>query len=545
MGSKMSSEQKTVYKQMKCLLKQHELEIEDPSLQNLLLWALQNHPELNVTNVFDDVEWDLIGVRLSDSATKGDKQAASLLGTWRAVFQTLKSHTAKKSLPSESVITDDSSQPPESAAEEELAPPPIPPVPSAREGECQNREGECQNREGECQNSGGSSAPLSQNNSKVPTTRGPNENSRDFNPFDSKKELSLYLPDPHDRWAQVRQEAAAAGDIEMLKYLPHPPRWENIPYQVLKELQKSVTDHGLTVPFTMGRLEIVFDSFTLIPLDCKAIARMILTALQFSIFKTEWEYLAARAAAENATSLNNLNNLTAQPIISMEMLLGTGPFATRTAQAQLPIHVLNEAKRLAFRALREVPEAGTARQSFVTILQGPRETFMEFTDRLKDAIDKQVGNGTAREILLEHFAIKNANIDCQKILRALQNPTISEMLRACQNVGSQSHEMTALAEALSALKGPSSSQLCYGCGQPGHFRKQCPNKKPTRQPGLCLRYRKGFHYTKKCRSEFTQEGKPLPPQGGGKEQSGNFKVSASGPHAMTASAPEFQPNHLY
>ncbi|XP_027599453.2 endogenous retrovirus group K member 8 Gag polyprotein-like [Pipra filicauda] len=505
MGSKMSSEQNTVYKQIKCLLKQHGLKIEDPSLQNLLLWALQNHPGLNVTNVFDDAEWDLIGVRLSDSATKGDKQATDLLGTWRAVFQALKSHTAKKS---ESVVTGDSSHPPESAAGEELAPPPIPPVHAAREGECQN--------------SGGSSAPRSLNNSKVPTARGPNENSRDFNPFDSKKEVSSYLPDPPDRWAQVRQEAAAAGDIEMLKYLPHPPRWENIPYQVLKELRKSVTDHGLTVPFTMGRLEIVFDSFTLIPLDCEAIARMILTALQFSIFKTEWEYLAQRAAAENATSLNNVNNLTAQPIISMEMLLGTGPFATPTAQAQLPIHVLNEAKRLAFRALREVPEVATARQSFVTILQGPRETFMEFTDRLKDAIDKQVGNSTAREILFEHFAIKNANIDCQKILRALQNPTISEMLRACQNVGSYSHEMTALAEALSALRGPSSSQLCYGCGQPGHSRKQCPNKKPTRQPGLCLRCRKGFHYTQKCHSKFTREGKPLPSQGRGKEQSGNF-----------------------
>ncbi|XP_032539992.1 endogenous retrovirus group K member 8 Gag polyprotein-like [Chiroxiphia lanceolata] len=528
MGSKMSSEQKTVYKQMKCLLKQHGLEIEDPSLQNLLLWALQNHPGLNATNVFDDVEWDLIGVRLSDSATKGDKQAASLLGTWRAVFQTLNSHTAKKSLPSESVITDDSSHPPESAAEEELAPPPIPRVHAA----------------GECQNSGGSSAPLSLNNSKVPTAQGPNENSRDFNPFDSKKELSLCLPDPRDRWAQVRQEAAAAGDIEILQYLPHPPRWENIPYQVVKELQKSVTDHGLTVPFTMRRLEIVFDSFTLIPLDCEAIARIILTALQFSIFKTEWSYLAERAAAENATSLN-LNNLTAQPIISMEMLLGTGPFATPAAQAQLPIHVLNEAKRLACRAFRSVPEAGTARLSFVTILQGPQETFMEFTNRLKDAIDKQVGNDTAGEILFKHFAIKNANIDCQKMLQALQNPTISEMLRACQNVGSHSHEMTALAEALSALRGSSSSQLCYGCGQPGHFRKHCPNKKPTRQPGLCLRCRKGFHYAKECRSKFTREGKLLPPQGRGKEQSGNLKVSASGPHAMAASAPEFQPSHSY
>lgn len=66
---------------------------------------------------------------------------------------------------------------------------------------------------------------------------------------------------------------------------------------------------------------------------------------------------------------------------------------------------------------------------------------MRFLDCLKDVLDKQVDNALAREILLKHLAIENANAECKQIIKTLQNPTVTDMIDACQNVGTYTHQM--------------------------------------------------------------------------------------------------------
>ncbi|NXM48547.1 GAK5 protein, partial [Gymnorhina tibicen] len=68
-----------------------------------------------------------------------------------------------------------------------------------------------------------------------------------------------------------------------------------------------------------------------------------------------------------------------------------------------------------------------------------------------------------------------ANSDCQKVLRPLKNPTIIETVEACNCIGMVEHKYEAMAAAFAALKVAVSptGQTCFGCGKPGHLKKDC------------------------------------------------------------------------
>ncbi|GAB0206383.1 endogenous retrovirus group K member 6 Gag polyprotein-like [Grus japonensis] len=302
---------------------------------------------------------------------------------------------------------------------------------------------------------------------------------------------------------ECRTEALKRGDISLLQAMPvlyqpnRPPEYAHLPYDVIKEVRKSIKEYGLQASFTMNLLQVIGESYVLTPLDWKSILRLVLSAAQYSVWFLEYRELV---------QVQVMNNLTAGTAIGLDELMGEGHYATGIAQAGLSRNVLTQATGLALRALRRVPDFGKRESSFASIRQGPQEPYVQFLDRLQTAIQRQIESSEAAELLLFQLAIENANMDCRRAIDPIHNQakTLNDLIRACQNVGSEQHKADMLAAALAQqLVVARAATKCFSCGQEGHVKKDCPKaRRGGRGQGgqgrqlarLCPRCQKGYHW---------------------------------------------------
>ena len=266
---------------------------------------------------------------------------------------------------------------------------------------------------------------------------------------------------------------------------------------------------------------------------------MILTPTQKLLFTQRWQDLCAQEA------LANLEKQPNDPLhgAGLPQLLGRPPLDDPRLQARLDPAILRLTARLAYQAMVKVPETGKTEKSFTRIIQQTNEPYMQFIDRLRDALDKQIDNADAKEALLLKLAVENANVDCKRVLQTLpQGAGIIQMIEVCNRVGSILHQTEALAGAFAAAVNVTNSK-CFRCGASSHFRQQCPMK-PERDinalaPHPCPRCHKGRHYVNQCRSRFDKGRNPLPRS----SKSGNGRHSAPWGRAPTQIPPPATPGN--
>uniref|UniRef100_A0A8U8B8W6 Uncharacterized protein n=1 Tax=Geospiza parvula TaxID=87175 RepID=A0A8U8B8W6_GEOPR len=305
------------------------------------------------------------------------------------------------------------------------------------------------------------------------------------------------------------QEGQNNGTVSYIKVI----------FKILSQLRQLATQHGLGSPVVTRMLRLLGEC-EMTPFDIKQIARLLCTPMEYTMFESTWQRYVEKQA------LRSLAVPQQDPCFGagVSQLLGWPPINNPQLQARLNPWILAQARDLGIQALMEVGKMAlvTPTQSYIKIKQGPKEPYVQFIERLKDAIEKQIAYDDVKNLLILELARSNANEDCKKAIDLLPrtNPSLDEMIDACAKVETVSYKMTVLADSLAAAL---RSCECYGCGQLGHMKANCPRRynswgtcqKRRAVPvvGNCYRCGKPGHFAKQCKSKFHANGQPLSGQG--------------------------------
>ena len=125
------------------------------------------------------------------------------------------------------------------------------------------------------------------------------------------------------------------------------------------------------------------------------------------VFSQEYSDLACVQAENNAEGNVDYNEL-----------FGLGWRGTLQQQAQLPAVTNAQIRILVCKVWRGISDTQDSSKSFAVIQQASGETFINFVNRLSKAIERQVDNLEAVNILTKQLAYENSNQDCKEVMKS-------------------------------------------------------------------------------------------------------------------------------
>ncbi|RMB99714.1 hypothetical protein DUI87_23716 [Hirundo rustica rustica] len=155
----------------------------------------------------------------------------------------------------------------------------------------------------------------------------------------------------------------------------------NLDWKLLSQLRATVASYGVTSEPAKQMLEFLFNANLLLPSDIRGISKLIYTPHQRLLFEARWREEAAMSAALPRPQGDPLIGLT------MDELMGQGPFHRIEAQVALGQEKLREAMAVARRVMGKIRAPGGT-PIYMGIKQGRDEPLGSFVDKIIEALSK-------------------------------------------------------------------------------------------------------------------------------------------------------------
>ena len=99
----------------------------------------------------------------------------------------------------------------------------------------------------------------------------------------------------------------------------------------------------------------------------------------------------------------------------------------------------------------KVEESGKRTESFTKNIQGPKEAFTDFLQRLTSGVNRIVSDSEVRQILIKSLTFDNADSESQRVIRSLKarSALLDTWIRNMADIGSYIYDATLIGEAIS------------------------------------------------------------------------------------------------
>ncbi|RMC01254.1 hypothetical protein DUI87_22203 [Hirundo rustica rustica] len=202
----------------------------------------------------------------------------------------------------------------------------------------------------------------------------------------------------------------------------------------IRDLCKAHRDYGRDSPYFRGLLRSDLEAAVVIPADLRQLFSCLLDSTEFKLWEAAWRQLLREALlsllTDPETAIDENGNA-----LTLEQLMGEGRWMDPTDQASsVPIKALQTIREHAVTAFFSMVPDGPV-IPYHKIVQGTKEAFTKFVERLTQAIEVQVSEVAVREGILREMVFANANNLCRTAILSLPldpPPTIQDMLRVCQ-----------------------------------------------------------------------------------------------------------------